>query len=259
MMAMKTKSIQSVRAPNIRHNRGVWIAILILCAIGAGAAARRIVVLATAPAPVAISSVSASLDAHFAGETAAILLHIVPALLFVLLVPLQFVSSLRRRYPKFHRWSGRVVMTLGVVIGISALWLSAHPVGGIVESAATMSFGCFFLFSLGKAWIHIRNRRVDLHREWVIRMTAIALGVATTRPIMGVFFATRPLTGLTPHQFFGPAMWLGLGSTYLAGEAWIRYTRRVRAAGSTSANTKPSRSTISPALTSMGRTNSGES
>jgi hypothetical protein len=86
-------------------------------------------------------------------------------------------------------------------------------------------FGCFFLFALGKAWWHIRNRRVDLHREWVTRMVAIALGVATTRPIMGVFFATRSLTGLTPQQFFGPAMWLGFVSTYLAGEAWINYTR----------------------------------
>jgi hypothetical protein len=53
-------------------------------------------------------------------------------------------------------------------------------------------------------------------------MTAIALGVATTRPIMGVFFATSRLTGLTPHDFFGPAMWLGLTSTYIAGEAWLQ-------------------------------------
>lgn len=153
------------------------------------------------------------------------LLHIVPSLLFVLLVPVQFVSSLRRRYPRLHRWTGRIIMALGLVIGISAIWLSPHPVGGLAEGTATMFFGCFFLFSLGKAWWHIRNGRVNLHREWVTRMIAIALGVATTRPIMAVFFATRPLTGLTPQQFFGPAMWLGFVSTYLTGEAWINYTR----------------------------------
>src|SRR5262245_20632143 len=59
----------------------------------------------------------------------------------------------------------------------------------------------------------------------VTRMVAIALGVATTRPIMAVFFATSQLTGLTPEQFFGPAMWLGFVLTCLAGEAWIRYAR----------------------------------
>ena len=140
-------------------------------------------------------------------------------------VPLQFVGSLRIRHPQLHRWSGRVIMGLGAVLGLSALWLSAHPVGGLAEGTATIFFGCFFLFCLGKAWWHIRSKRVELHREWVTRMTAIALGVATTRPIMGVFFATSRLTGLTPEQFFGPAMWLGLVSTYLAGEAWINYTR----------------------------------
>jgi hypothetical protein len=143
----------------------------------------------------------------------------------VLLVPLQFVASLRQRYPQFHRWTGRLIVGLGVVIGISALWLSAHPVGGVAEGTATVFFGCFFLFSLGKAWCHIQNRRVELHREWVTRMVAIALGVAATRPIMAVFFATSRLTGLRPEQFFGPAMWLGFVSTYLAGEVWIRYTR----------------------------------
>jgi uncharacterized membrane protein len=202
-----------------RRDRRFWITVVILCAIGAGAAARRIVALATTP--IAGSSQLANMDAHFAAKAGMTLLHVVPSLLFVLLVPLQFISSLRRRHPRLHRWIGRVVMSLGLVAGISALWLSAHPVGGLVEGSATILFGCFFLFALGKAWWHIRNGRVALHREWVTRMVAIALGVATTRPIMGVFFATSPLTGLTPQQFFGPAMWLGFISTYLAAEIWI--------------------------------------
>jgi uncharacterized membrane protein len=239
---MNSQSIQSPEKYDARRDRRFWIALLILCAIGAAAATRRIVALGTAP--VAGSSEFAGLDAHFAAKAAITLLHIVPSLLFVLLVPLQFVSSLRRRRPRLHRWTGRVIVGLGVVLGISALWLSAHPVGGLAEGTATIFFGCFFLFSLGKAWWHIRNGRVQLHREWATRMTAIALGVATTRPIMGVFFATRRLTGLTPHQFFGPAMWLGLVSTYLAGEAWINHTR---------SRTTQSRSEASPYFTEKSR------
>jgi uncharacterized membrane protein len=196
---------------------------VILCAIGAAAVIRRLAALGTAP--LAGSSQFASLDANFAAKAGLTLAHIIPSLLFVLLVPLQFVPSLRRRNPRLHRCTGRVIMGLGVVIGVSALWLSAHPVGGAAEGAATIVFGCFFLFSLGKAWRHIRNGRVELHREWVTRMVAIALGVAATRPIMALFFATSRLTGLTPQQFFGPAMWLGFISTYVAGEAWINHAR----------------------------------
>lgn len=202
----------------MKNSRPLWIAFLVLCAIGAAVTTRRIIALESTP--VGGSSEFAQLDEHFAVKTTMTLVHVVPSLLFVLLVPLQFISSLRSRYPKLHRWIGRVTMCLSFVIGISALWLSTQPVGGAIESSATIFFGYFFLFCLGKAWWHIRNRRIVLHREWVIRMVAIALGVATTRPIMGVFFATSRITGLTPQQFFGPAMWLGLTSTYLAGE-WI--------------------------------------
>lgn len=200
--------------------RRFWIVLVGLCAIGAAAVIRRLAALGSSAA--ASSSEFAYLDAHFAANAGTMLLHLLPSLLFVSLLPLQFVTSLRQRHPALHRWNGRVLMGLGLVLGLSALWLSAHPVGGLAEGTATTFFGCFFLFSLGKAWLHIRNGRVELHREWVTRMTAIALGVATTRPIIGVFFATRGLTGLTPPQFFGPAMWLGLVSTYLAGEVLIR-------------------------------------
>ncbi|HEV3200928.1 MAG TPA: DUF2306 domain-containing protein [Bryobacteraceae bacterium] len=220
---MKPQSIQILEDDNRSRARRLGIAFVVLCAIGAAAAARRIVALGSGP--LAGSSPFASLDAHFAAKAGMTLLHIVPSLLFVLLVPLQFASTLRQRYPQFHRWNGRAIMGLGVVTGLSALSLSAHPVGGVAEGTATSFFGALFLFSLSRAWLHIRSRRVELHREWGTRMVAIAIGAATTRPIIGVFFATRSLTGLSPEQFFGPAMWLGFTATWVAGEIWIRHTR----------------------------------
>ena len=211
-----------VAQPKTRGNRRFWIALLLLCAIGGAAAVRRIAELESAGLPG--SSEFATLDAHFTMKARLTLFHVIPSLLFVLLIPLQFVSALRQRHPSLHRWTGRIIVCLGMVIGITALRLSAHPVGGLVEATATIGFGCCFLFALGKAWWHIRNRRVELHRRWATRMVAIALGVAATRPIMGIFFATRSLTGLAPEQFFGVAMWLGFASTVLAGEAWIRHS-----------------------------------
>jgi hypothetical protein len=211
-----------------RGERRLWMVLVVLCTIGAGAAIRRIVALESVLT--AASSQFVHLDAHFTAKAEMTLLHVVPSLLFVLLVPLQFTPSLRLRHPRFHRWIGRLIMGVGVVLGISALRLSTDPVGGVTEWTATILFGCLFLFCLGRAWWHIRNRRVQLHRDWATRMVAIALGVATTRPIIAVFFATSPLTGLTPEQFFGPAMWLGFTTTYLTGEAWIKQRRSGQAA-----------------------------
>jgi hypothetical protein len=56
----------------------------------------------------------------------------------------------------------------------------------------------------------------------MIRAFGVALGIATTRPIVGAFFAARRLT---PHEFFGIAFWLGFTLTLLGAELWIRYSR----------------------------------
>jgi len=98
-------------------------------------------------------------------------------------------------------------------------------IGGTLESVAIYFYDSIFLISLIKAFLHARRREIGLHREWMIRANGVLLGIATTRPVMGIFFATSPLTGLAPRQFFGIAFWAGFSLTWLAGEAWIRYTR----------------------------------
>jgi Predicted membrane protein (DUF2306) len=212
--------------PRPALKRLMWVLMLVLCGIAAAVVIRRITALASPPknAP----SQLAGLDQVFASKEALTLAHIIPGLAFVILVPFQLSRRWRNRHLGAHRWMGRIVMVLGVVIGISALGMSTNPIGGAIEASATIFFDLFFLFALTKAYLHIRRREIALHREWVIRAMAIALGIATVRPIMGAFFATSRLTGLTPHQFFGIAFWIGFSVTYFVGELWIRYTQTPR-------------------------------
>ena len=49
--------------------------------------------------------------------------------------------------------------------------------------------------------------------------------IATIRPIVGIFFATRRLS---PHEFFGIAFWIGFTLHLILAEVWINYTRGVR-------------------------------
>jgi hypothetical protein len=196
-------------------SRALWGGVAFLSVIMIAVATRRILHL-WAPAM--------DLDAGFARHQWLTLAHIIPGLVFVVFGPLQFVAGLRRRRPALHRWTGRVVLASGLVIGVTALIMSPRmAIGGAVESAATIVFGLLFLFALGKGFAAIRARRVAEHRRWMIRAYAIGLGVATVRPIVGVFFATSRLTHLTPHDFFGIAFWLGFLLSLGATEAWIRF------------------------------------
>jgi hypothetical protein len=188
--------------------------------IGIAAAVRRIVVL-MAPQVVAGGSQMNLLDVAFISRKALTLWHIIPALLFVLLLPAWFLRAVRSR-PKLHHRLTYALFLLGAVVGVTALLLSLHPFGGLNESTAAILYDCLFLFSLARAWVTLRRGDLELHRRWMIRAVAVLLGIATTRPVMAIFFATASVTDLQPQQFFGTAFWVGFTVTYIAGEAYLR-------------------------------------
>ena len=144
----------------------------------------------------------------------------------MVLGPFQFSKTIRARHLQWHRLNGRIFVSCGFIIGISALVMSftMQSIGGVNQAAATILFGSFFLFALSKAFWHIRRREVALHRQWMIRAFAIGLAVATIRPIVGVFFATSRFSSLTPAQFFGTAFWIGFVLHLIAAETWIHAT-----------------------------------
>ena len=221
--------------PGTRLRRALWSAVIFLAVIGVAVALRRLVhlwpILTRGYIPVATTSNPkaaqfVALDDIFARHPILTSVHIVPGLLFMVLGPLQFSATIRARHLRWHRWSGRVFMGCGLIIGSSALVMSftMKSIGGVNQAAATILFGAFFLFALCKAFWHIRHHEIALHRQWMIRAFSIGLAVATIRPIVGMFFATSPLTGLTPYEFFGTAFWIGFVLHLIAAETWIHAT-----------------------------------
>jgi uncharacterized membrane protein len=160
-------------------------------------------------------------DASFAQHKAALLVHILPGLMFMILGPMQFMSRLRKKHPVFHRWNGRVYLIAAYTVGISALILPFlfQPIGGMVEATASFLFGLYFLIALTMAWLQILQQNIVEHRKWMIRAFSIGLAVATIRPIVGLFFA---FSGLQPREFFGIAFWIGFTLHAIAAELWIR-------------------------------------
>ena len=227
--------------PALRLQRPLWSAVILLALIGVAVALRRMAKLLPilfdgyappAPAANAIAAQFAALDDLFAHYPVLTLVHIIPGLLFMVLGPLQFSATLRARHQQWHRWSGRVYLVCSTIIGVSALVMSVGmpAIGGTIQAAATTLFAVLFLVALARAYYAIRHRKIAQHREWMIRAFAIGLAVATIRPIIGLFFATSRVSGLTPDVFFGVAFWLGFVLHALAAEIWIRRTRPVRLA-----------------------------
>lgn len=222
--------------PGIRVRRMLWGAVIFLALIGVFVVGRRTAHLAqvlidgysppAAPSDPALAQFAA-LDDVFAHYPVLTLAHILPGLLFVVLGPLQFISKFRERHLSWHRRVGRILLVCGTLTGVSALVMSfwMPSIGGVNQAAATTLFGLWFLFALGQAFRHILRGKTRLHREWMIRAFSTGLAVATIRPIVAVFFATSPFSGLTPYEFFGTAFWIGFVLHLIAAEAWIQWTQ----------------------------------
>ena len=120
--------------------------------------------------------------------------------------------------------SSGIVGNTGSISGKDAVVLHAggsvtNNVGGSISGLGALGAG------LGSgAGVYITGAAGTVTNQSTISGVAygVGLGVATTRPIVGMFFAFRRLT---PHEFFGIAFWLGFTITFLAAEAWVDYTR----------------------------------
>src|SRR5665213_661163 len=108
------KNVASANGTVSRASRLVWVVFLLLCAIAAAAAVRRIVVLIVPPV-IERAPRFAALDMAFASRKILTLCHIVPALLFVLLLPAWFSRRVRHRVHA-HRTITYALFFLGTII-----------------------------------------------------------------------------------------------------------------------------------------------
>jgi hypothetical protein len=162
----------------------------------------------------------ANLDATFASHVALTLAHIIPAAIFVILA----VAVLIRRSDGGRLY--RPFFIFGTITGLTAYAMSAYAIGGWIERSAVITFDTWFLVSLGSAyWFYLRGESSQ-KRVWATRAVGVLLGIATTRPVMGVFFATSRLTHMTPNQFFGIAFWIGFSINATIVEIWLHSRRR---------------------------------
>jgi uncharacterized membrane protein len=107
-------------------------------------------------------------------------MHVVPGGVFLLLAPLQFSPAIRSRHLRFHRWSGWVIVSLAFIAGISGLWIGLVLPYASNERVPIALFGALFLFAPLKGIRAIRRGDMARHRQWMIRLFAVGVGIAVS-------------------------------------------------------------------------------
>jgi uncharacterized membrane protein len=113
---------------------------------------------------------------------APVIVHVIAAALYAFLGAFQFSARLRRRHPRWHRRSGRILVVAGLAVAGSGLWMtlfySGAP-GGDLLWAIRLLVGSAMAAFIVQGFAAIRRRDIPAHRAWMVRAYALAVGAGT--------------------------------------------------------------------------------
>jgi hypothetical protein len=108
-------------------------------------------------------------------------LHISGGTVALLSGPWQFWTGLRQRNLVFHRWTGRLFL-VGVAMGVvGSIGLAATTTYSWAFAVGLMGLASAWLVTSTMAYIAIRKRLVQLHKEWMIRAYVVTFAFVTFR------------------------------------------------------------------------------
>jgi uncharacterized membrane protein len=160
----------------------------------------------------------AAFEAHRTG----IYVHVFASAVALVLGPLQFSSRLRTARPGLHRWSGRVYLGVGVLLGgLAGLLMAFHAFGGL---GSRLGFACLalaWLFTGLRAYRSIRAGDTASHRRWMIRNFALTFAAVTLR----LWLPASVASGIPFEVAYPVVAWLCWVPNLLAAELLLRRTR----------------------------------
>lgn len=132
--------------------------------------------------------------------------HLATGAILLLLGPIQLIGGVRRRWPRLHRWIGRLYVATAAIAGAGGLAFIATrgTIGGWRMSLGFGLYGVLMLLCSVEAYRHARARRFDVHRAWAIRLFALAIGSWLYRMDYGLWLTAAPHHIGHRPDFHGP-------------------------------------------------------
>jgi hypothetical protein len=120
---------------------------------------------------------------------------------------LQLIPSLRRRFPTFHRWNGRIFIIIAFFMAFGGIWMGwvRGSQLSVISAIAITINGLLILVFATIAWWHAAARRIEIHKRWAMRTFMVVNGVWFLRiGIMAWILINRGPVGIN-GKLSGPA------------------------------------------------------
>jgi uncharacterized membrane protein len=122
-------------------------------------------------------------NARFLASPAPIIIHVISSLFFSVIGAFQFNGAVRRIWPKWHRFVGRLLVPAGLLSALSGVWMTQFypnpPGDGLVLYGIRMIVGILMTISIVKSVVAIQHGNVTSHSAWMTRAYALGMGAGT--------------------------------------------------------------------------------
>ena len=128
-------------------------------------------------------------NARFFDLPVPIIVHIIGATTFCVLGAFQFMPSLRRSRPRWHRTAGRILVPAGIAAGLSGMWMAVFSDLPVYDNTALvwlrLFFGSIMVTGLVLGLLAVLRRDIRTHQRWMARAYAVAQGAGTQALVLG--------------------------------------------------------------------------
>lgn len=109
-------------------------------------------------------------------------IHVFSTVLVLIAGFTQFNSFLLQKYPRFHRNIGKLYVFVVLFLAApSGLFIGYYANGGLISKVAFMLLSLLWFFFTYKGFIHIKNKNIPLHRQFMLRSFALTFSAITLR------------------------------------------------------------------------------
>jgi uncharacterized membrane protein len=123
-----------------------------------------------------------------------LLVHITCGMAALLIGPWQFSRRLRQRHLQLHRIMGRTYLIAVACGSMAAFYLAIHTDFGWAFGTGLFGLGLAWVTTSGMAFYAIKQRQIQIHREWMVRSYVVTFAFVTFR----VFNDWGPTSHLMP-------------------------------------------------------------
>ncbi len=136
----------------------------------------------------------------------------------LLVGPFQFISGLRARWPKLHRWMGRIYVAGCLGAGVAGLPLAYGTDAGPIATAGFATLDIIWIAITAQALRLAMTGRYLEHRRWMIRSFALTFAAVTLR----LYLPFPPMMGYTFLEGYRAISWIAWVPNLMIVELYLR-------------------------------------